>query len=575
MTLTCFTSRKLAIISLVLALPVYGWAQAPVITSVLPAANARAVARNSPLTVSFSQALTPASGLALKVFSAQRGGLRTQAAPAVTSGSTLRYTPAYPFMAGEKVAYSVTQDAASAGGTLTQPRVGQFTTAVRPGGNANFLAGVSVGVAASPWAVAVGDVDNDGDLDLLAAAADNSSSGITGTVSVRINNGQGIFSGSQEVSVGRDPQGISLGDFDGDGALDFVTVDYNSSTLTVCLNDGSGNFNYRQAVRVGFTPSNVLTADVDGDGDLDLVVPYLNGTTISVHYNQGNGLFTNSQLITVGYNPTCMAVGDVDADGDLDLVVGHGATYMNASKISVCLNSGSGQFTVSQSLPISTDPWDATIGDIDGDGDLDLLLANFTSSSTVSVRRNNGSGVFSGNQEVVAYSPFRLTVGDVDGDGDLDLVEAAYSQNRVAVQLNDGRGNFSPRSTIYLAGTQNLRVAVGVTLGDVDGDGDLDLLGSSVDNTISVHLNNGTALAASQPVGRAGLTVYPTPVLDHVMLSGAAPNAPLTLLDALGRVCLTARADASGQARFQLPAALPGGVYTVRSGGQVSRLVVE
>src|SRR6476661_6576465 len=526
MTLTCFTSRKLAIISLVLALPVYGWAQAPVITSVLPAANARAVARNSPLTVSFSQALTPASGLALKVFSAQRGGLRTQAAPAVTSGSTLRYTPAYPFMAGEKVAYSVTQDAASAGGTLTQPRVGQFTTAVRPVGNANFLAGVSVGVAASPWAVAVGDVDNDGDLDLLAAAADNSSSGITGTVSVRINNGQGIFSGSQEVSVGRDPQGISLGDFDGDGALDFVTVDYNSSTLTVCLNDGSGNFNYRQAVRVGFTPSNVLTADVDGDGDLDLVVPYLNGTTISVHYNQGNGLFTNSQLITVGYNPTCMAVGDVDADGDLDLVVGHGATYMNASKISVCLNSGSGQFTVSQSLPISTDPWDATIGDI-------------------------------------------------DGDGDLDLVEAAYSQNRVAVQLNDGRGNFSPRSTIYLAGTQNLRVAVGVTLGDVDGDGDLDLLGSSVDNTISVHLNNGTALAASQPVGRAGLTVYPTPVLDHVMLSGAAPNAPLTLLDALGRVCLTARADASGQARFQLPAALPGGVYTVRSGGQVSRLVVE
>ena len=106
-------------------------AQAPVITSVIPMANARAAARNSPVTVNFNQPLTAASAGALKVFSGQRGGLRTRGTtPAVVSGSALSFAPtAYPFLPGETVQYTVTTAAASSGGALEQARVGQFTAA--------------------------------------------------------------------------------------------------------------------------------------------------------------------------------------------------------------------------------------------------------------------------------------------------------------------------------------------------------------------------------------------------------------------------------------------------------------
>ncbi|UOQ73702.1 Ig-like domain-containing protein [Hymenobacter cellulosilyticus] len=97
-------------------------AQAPTITAVVPAANAPAASRMAAVTVTFSQPLTPASASALKVFSSQRGGLRTTATPTVVSGSTLRFTPApYAFMPGETVQATVTTAAASAGAHWPHP----------------------------------------------------------------------------------------------------------------------------------------------------------------------------------------------------------------------------------------------------------------------------------------------------------------------------------------------------------------------------------------------------------------------------------------------------------------------
>ena len=115
-------------------------AQAPVFTSVIPMANARAAARNAPLTLTFSQPLTPASAGALKVFSSQRGGLRTRGTtPAVVSGNALSFAPtAYDFRPGETVQYTVTTAAAGTGGTLARGRVGQFTAAAGGSGGGNF-----------------------------------------------------------------------------------------------------------------------------------------------------------------------------------------------------------------------------------------------------------------------------------------------------------------------------------------------------------------------------------------------------------------------------------------------------
>ena len=552
------------------------YAQIPVITSVIPRANARAVDRSTPLTITFSQPLTAASVDALKVYSSQQGGLRTQAAtPAMVSGNTLSFTPTGSrFLPGETVQYTVTMAASSSSGPLARARVGQFTTAVGRTGTGQFLPGATVSVGQTPWSVAVGDIDGDGDLDLLSTSS--RTTGVPGTVSIRLNDGRGLFTGSQEVNVELDPQSVAVGDFDGDGDLDFVTSNYNSSTLSVRYNDGTGTFPSGQTVYLPVDPSMIKVGDIDGDGDLDFVVARLNGSTVGVVLNDGAS-FRVGPSVSVGSSPLSLVLGDVDSDGDVDLLVAHAAASSSASKVSVCLNNGSGTFGVSQSLPISTDPWDIATGDIDGDGDLDLLLANFTSSNTVSVRRNNGTGTFSGNQEVtIGTAPFRVMLSDVDGDSDLDLLAASYSSNMLSLQLNDGSGNYTALPNITLANAQNVNVAVGACFGDVDLDGDLDLLASATDNTVRVLLNNGTALStAAGQYHAAGLMVYPNPVHSTVNLIGAKPHAPVTLVDAVGRVLLTANADGQGQAQFRLPANLAAGLYLVRSGGFTRRMLVN
>ncbi|RZK87685.1 MAG: hypothetical protein EOO62_38810, partial [Hymenobacter sp.] len=160
-------------------------AQAPVITAVTPMANATAVARTSPIIVNFNQPLPPAAAGALKVFSAQRGGQRARGTtPATVNGSTLSFEPRpYSFLPGETIYYTVTTSAASSGGALGQARVGQFTVAAGSS-TGIFQAGPAVAVSQSPTDVAVGDVDGDGDLDMLTANGSN-------TIELKLNNGKG------------------------------------------------------------------------------------------------------------------------------------------------------------------------------------------------------------------------------------------------------------------------------------------------------------------------------------------------------------------------------------------------
>ncbi len=163
--------------------------------------------------------------------------------------------------------------------------------------------------------------------------------------------------------------------------------------------------------------------------------------------------------------------------------------------------SGWGGFGAATNSAVGTRPYSVSLGDVDGDGDLDLATANL-SSNNVSVLLNNGAGSFgSATNSAVGTSPYSVTLGDVDGDGDLDLATANYSSNNVSVLLNNGAGSFGS-ATNFTAGNGE----ISVTLGDVDGDGDLDLATANYSsNNVSVLLNNGhprmgpitTTLAAS------------------------------------------------------------------------------
>jgi hypothetical protein len=473
----------------------------PLLTALSPTRNLRNAPTTSDVALTFDQAMSSsaASTGALKVFSQQRGGRMSgsQGGVASASGNTLTFNPTNDFQPGETVLVTTTTAAqSSAGANLAKGSVHQFTAATGGTGRGIFTAPAinpNPGVGNTPHSVAVGDVDGDGDLDLLT---DNYGSA---TVSVRLNNGLGSFTApatNPNPAVGSAPDLVVLGDVDGDGDLDFVTANDGSVNVSVRLNAGNGNF-----TPPAINPDPALTGpakgialgDVDGDGDLDFLASTDGTTAVCVRLNDGTGNFTapaTNPETSVGTVPYGVALGDVDGDGDLDLLC---ANY-GSGTVSVRLNNGTGSFTAPATNPnpsVGSFPFSVVLGDVDGDGDLDMVTAN---NNAVSVRLNDGTGNFTppatNPNPSVGSRPFSVVLGDVDGDGDLDLLTANNNAaGTVSVRLNDGTGSFtapalSPEPAVGAS-------PYGMALADVDGDGDLDVLtaNATTSGTVSVRLN--------------------------------------------------------------------------------------
>jgi hypothetical protein len=585
--LNCYSAAPTAFVALLFAAPLFAAAQGPSLTSVLPLANSRAASRTGPVTVTSSQPLLNASAGALKVHSQQRGGSRTAQLPAVVSGNTLTFTPTnYAFKPGETIEVSVTKTAASSLGQLAKPYVAHFTTAVGGTGRGTFTGGSDLPVNGTPYGVAVGDIDGNGSLDVVAANSDTGTLSVLTNASTTAGATPGSFTNGQQLFVNGSPGQLKLRDIDNDGDLDLLVPNQGTISINVRLNGGdatgsnTGVFANGTDAFGGPFPNDVETGDIDGDGDLDLVVGG-SSNDVFILLNGGDntgsstGLFTTAQLVTLTAPPSGLALVDVDHDGDLDLLAGY------SSSVAVRLNggnaTGSNTGIFSGQGEVYTGPVeDLTVGDIDGDGDADLLIGH---SVWVYSWLNNGQGVFSSSQTIIVGSdPFTLALGDVDADGDLDLVTANYNRgggsgaNTLSLRLNNGSGYFSTQPTVVVVGSQPADVA----LGDVDGDNDLDIISAnSLSNTVSIRLNGGTGVLATAPsVALPAGALFPNPAHAATTLSGLAPHTAVMIKDALGRAVRTTAADATGMTKLAL-ADLPVGLYFVQTGGQTFRLAVE
>ena len=468
------------------------WAQAPQVVTVVPGRNAIAAGAGTSVAVTFSQPMqaAAASSAGLRVYSSQRGGLLTGTYGGAGT-ATATFQPAQNLRPGETVQVCVTNGALSATGqALTRASLAQFSVGTTPSAGTFGLPGQALAAAPYTYGVTAADFNGDGNLDLASC-----SQYATSKVQVRFGQGNGTFGNAVDYVMGA-AYFLTSADLDNDGDLDLLVGNWGQ--LVVMQNNGSGVFTSLRGFSTGNDVRTIVPADMNGDGNLDVVVACASSGSVFVHLGQGDGTFSTAggSFFNVSA-PVGVAVGDVDGDGDLDYVT----AGTQSNRAFVRLNNGTGTFTAGATLTVGFQPNGIALGDLNGDGALDVVTANQNSSNvSVLLNTNAGTGAFQAAATVNAGSnPTDVKLGDVDGDGDLDLVVGGYTRD---VRLNNGSGVFS-------AGPLISSGAYYVALADTNNDGTLDLVsgsGDSLTGSVDVYLNAATPTLtsfspASGPIG--------------------------------------------------------------------------
>jgi FG-GAP-like repeat/FG-GAP repeat len=335
--------------------------------------------------------------------------------------------------------------------------------------------------AIGPLAIAAGDFNGDGKLDLAVVNyCPVSGCGVpNGVVSILLGNGDGTFQMHVDYPVGNFPGSMAVGDFNGDGKLDLVVANENSDTVSVLFGNGDGTFQAKVDYGTAGEPSSVAVGDFNGDGKPDLAVTNFGASSVSVFLNSGTGTFPARSDLAVDSAPYSVVVGDFNNDGTMDLATAEcNSDCESPGAVSILLGNGDGTFRARVDYDVGIQPISITAADLNGDGFLDLAVANFGGEpggipvgGNVTVLWGNGTGTFTMQSFTAGNQPSSVVVGDFNGDGGLDFAVTDQSDETISVFINQGNSNFAQPTIFYGAGG----AAIAAVTGDFNGDGKLDL----------------------------------------------------------------------------------------------------
>ncbi|HEX8155075.1 MAG TPA: FG-GAP-like repeat-containing protein, partial [Thermoanaerobaculia bacterium] len=283
-----------------------------------------------------------------------------------------------------------------------------------------LAAPVNYTLSDTPRRIAAVDLDNDGDVDLVAT--------IYSGVLVLLNDGSGTFAPPVPYAANFDSgYALAVGDLNGDGNVDVVaSASYSSNSINVLFGNGNGTLATPVAIALSGSPSAIAVADLDRNGTADLLVSVYGA--ISVLLGNGSGTFAAPVNYQTADTTTSLAVGDFNADGNLDVA---GTTYY---AVAVLLGNGNGTLQTFTAYSAGYGLGSLTAADLNADGKLDLLAT--TSSSAVSTLRGKGDGTFStATSYYVGSSPSQVAVSDFNRDGKPDLVFSQQYGSSLGIML--------------------------------------------------------------------------------------------------------------------------------------------
>lgn len=486
-------------------------AAAPRTSSTIPPATAITGSYSLPMS---SMTAATVSAAVVRISGNQTGRTSTGTITTVLP-SSFSYSPGTSFKPGETVSVSVTHAQSSAGVRVLTSTTFTYQVAVNAGpGSFSVTRPYPSGM--SPVGVAMADFNKDGNLDVITANN-------LGGLSYYAGGGTHSISLPSFIAAAPNPYKLITGDWDGDGDPDLAVAHDNAGgSFSVYVNDPPGTLTQTVSVGIGPNPHKGITSgDFDRDGVLDFAITTPAGNSVTILFGNGRGATPVSRVITImGVNsPWGIVAGDWDGDWDLDLAV----TLSGLNQVGLLINDGSGGFTLGPTFGTGTTPQSISSADLNNDGFWDLVITN-SASNNLSVLFGNSSGTFNVQPTIaVGGTPFEVITGDINGNGLIDVV--TLCNGSLTTSNNNGAGAFTTRNF-----PSGLFVNNGLSFGDLNNDGDLDLAVTNSAANQLIILANATAPTI--------LSVSPLPYTNT-----AATSATMSVTFSLPMTTATASAN--------------------------------